>query len=341
MSLRLGDLTAPIVGAPMAGGPSCPALVAAVSNAGGLGFLAAGYLSASRFAEEIAAARTLTAGPIGVNLFVPQPCVATDAQLTDYRAALDPLARRYGVEPGMFRPDDDGWQAKLDAVADTAPDAVSFTFGCPSPDVLTRLRRRGVLTLVTVTSRAEAEVAVGAGADGLVVQGPEAGGHRSVFAPDRRPPEQRLDLLLVGTADLGVPVVAAGGIGDHAAVRAVLDSGAVAAQVGTALLLCDEAGTNAVHRSALTDGRFSETVVTTCFSGRYARSLANDFTAGYDARAPHGYPQVHQITSPIRAAAVAAGDPHGASLWAGTSWRGTKTGSAADVVAALSGRATA
>lgn len=325
----------------MAGGPSCPALAAAVSNAGGLGFLAAGYLTASRFADEIAATRTLTAGPIGVNLFVPQPCTATDAELADYRAALVPMARRYGVEPGAFRPDDDEWQAKLDVVADTVPEAVSFTFGCPPSDVLALLRRRGVLTLVTVTSRAEARTAIAAGADGLVVQGPDAGGHRSVFAPDRRPPEQPLEPLLVETVDLGVPVVAAGGVGDHAAVRAVLGAGAVAAQVGTALLLCDEAGTNAVHRAALTDPRFRGTVVTTCFSGRYARSLVNDFTAGYDELAPHGYPQVHQTTSPIRAAAVAAGDPQGASLWAGTSWRGVKTGSAADVVAALAGHATA
>jgi nitronate monooxygenase len=127
----------------MAGGPSTPALAAAVTNAGGLGFLAAGYLTPQRVAEAIAAARALTGGPIGVNLFVPQPCVAGADQLDRYRELLMPLARHYGVEPGDPHPDDDGWQAKLDVVLDLAPEAVSFTFGCPEPAVLARLRGRG------------------------------------------------------------------------------------------------------------------------------------------------------------------------------------------------------
>jgi nitronate monooxygenase len=107
--------------------------------------------------------------------------------------------------------------------------------------------------------------------------------------------------------------------------------------VGTALLLSDEAGTNPVHRQALSDPRFTETVVTACFTGRYARSLANDFSARYDALAPLGYPQVNQITGPIRAASLAAGDPHATSLWAGTAWQGTTAGPAAQIVAALVG----
>lgn len=337
MAFSLRDLSAPIIGAPMAGGPSTPALAAAVSNAGGLGSLPGGYLSADRVAGDIAAARSMTSRPIGVNLFVPQACLATHMQLDDYRERLIPLARRYGVEPGRTRPDDDDWHAKLDVVADNAPEAVSFTFGCPDAGVLSRLRSRGVLTMVTVTSREEAAVAVAAGADALVVQGPAAGGHRSVFAPGAEPPDQPLADLLAQTVGLGVPVIAAGGLGDRTAVRAALDAGAVAAQVGTALLLCDEAGTSAVHRRALRDPQFTETVVTRAFSGRYARSLANRFTADYSAVAPPGYPQVNQITAPIRAASLAAGDPHATSLWAGTAWRGIGAGPAGAVVAALAG----
>ena len=339
MPLHLQDLAVPIVGAPMAGGPSTPALAAAVSNAGGLGCLPAGYLSAERFADDIAAVRSMTSGPIGVNLFVPQPCMAGPVQLEEYRELLVPLARRYGVEPGRPRPDDDAWQAKLDVVADTAPDVVSFTFGCPAPDVMARLRSRGVLSMVTVTSRTEAQMAVAAGAGALAVQGPAAGGHRGVFAADAPVPEQELSALLAQTVGLGVPVVAAGGLGDAAAVRAVLTAGAAAAQVGTALLLSDEAGTCVVHRRALRDKQFTGTVVTRAFSGRYARSLANAFTADYSEAAPPGYPQVNQITAPIRAAATAAGDPHGTNLWAGTAWRGIAGGPAADIVAALAGQA--
>ena len=322
----------------MAGGPSSPALVAAVSEAGGLGNLAAGYLTARRLVDDIAAVRALTAGPLGVNLLVPQPCVATARQLDRFRDRLVPLARRFGVEPGRPGPDDDDWQAKLDVIADAAPEAVSFTFGCPGPRILARLRARGVLTMVTVTSREEADLAVRSGAEALVVQGPSAGGHRGVFDADRAPPELPLDLLLAETIGAGVPVVAAGGIGDDLAVGAVLDRGAVAAQVGTALLLADEAGTNPVHRRALRDTQFTETVVTRAFSGRYARGLANDFAARHSSAAPPGYPQVNQITSPIRAASVASGDPHAASLWAGTSWRTTTSGPAADIVARLAGR---
>ena len=319
----------------MAGGPSTPALAAAVSGAGGLGFLAAGYVTPRRIAETVAAARALTSGPIGVNLFVPQRCVASTGQLDDYRSLLQPLARRFRVEPGQPHADDDGWAAKLDVVADVAPEAVSFTFGCPEPAVLTRLRGRGVLTMVTISSREEAVLAVQAGADALVVQGPEAGGHRSIFDPGAEPPTAPLLALLAQTTDLGVPVVAAGGLGDATAVRRIRDDGAVAAQVGTALLLCDEAGTSPVHRLALRDEQFSKTVVTRAFSGRYARSLSNTFADRFSAAAPPGYPQVNQMTAPIRAAAAAAGDPQAVSLWAGTAWRGIGAGPAVDVVAAL------
>lgn len=334
----LAGLEVPIIGAPMAGGPSTPALVAAVADAGGLGLLPAGYLTAEKFADSIVATRGLTSGPIGVNLFVPQTCRATEVELDAYRELLMPLARRYGVEPGVPRPDDDGWSAKLDVVADTAPEVASFTFGCPSREEIDRLRQRGVLTVVTITSREEAEQAIGVGADAVVAQGPEAGGHRSVFAADREPPQAPLADLLASVVDLGVPVVAAGAIGDHDAVRGVLDAGAVAAQVGTALLLCDEAGTNPTHRRALRDPQFTGTIVTPCFSGRYARSLANEFTGRFHAAAPMGYPQLHQITGPIRAAAVAAGDPQFTSLWAGTAWRGISTGSAAQIITTLAGR---
>jgi nitronate monooxygenase len=322
----------------MAGGPSTPALAAAVSNAGGLGFVAAGYLSADAFAEIITAARALTTAAIGVNIFVPQPSAATPDALERYRGLLVPLAEHYGAEVAAAKPDDDGWQAKLDVVADLAPEVASFTFGCPAAEILGRLRDRGVLTAVTVTSLAEAGVAVAAGADALVVQGPEAGGHRGTFDPVASPGDDPLDALLAAiTAAHDVPVIAAGGLAGAADVKRVLDSGAAAAQAGTAFLLADEAGTNGAHRAALTDEHFTETVVTRAFSGRYARGLANDFTRRYDDVAPLGYPEVNQMTGPLRRAAVAAGDPHGTNLWAGTSWRRTRGGSAADIVAALAG----
>ncbi|HEU4363048.1 MAG TPA: nitronate monooxygenase [Mycobacterium sp.] len=341
MVFSFAELAVPLVGAPMAGGPSTPELVAAVSNAGGLGFLAGGYRSPQQLADQIMAVRAATSGPVGVNLFVPQPSYADLVLLDEYAEQLEALAEYYGVEVGLPRPgDDDCWAEKLEVVADLRPTLVSFTFGTPQPADLEQLRDLRILTLVTVTSTYEAGIAIGHGADGLVVQGPEAGGHRGTFAPDVLPGTEPLDDLLkaIGAAHPEVPLVAAGGLGAAADVTAVLTHGAVAAQVGTALLLCDEAGTNDTHRAALQNPEFANTIVTAAFSGRYARSLENDFTRALDDMAPLGYPEVNHMTSPIRAAATALGDPHGTSLWAGTAYQAAKPGPAADIIATLTAR---
>ena len=337
MVLGFWDLDVPIVGAPMSGGPGTAALAAAVSNAGGFGFLASGYMSAERLAADIAATRAATTGPIGVNLFVPQPSVADVYALDHYAEALDELAEYYGVEVGYPQfGDDDGWQQKLEVVADLRPEMVSFTFGAPPPDVLRWFGALGMLLFITVTSAYEAGVARAAGADGLIVQGPEAGGHRGTFAPDMEPGTESLYTLLArirGAHD--VPLIAAGGIGTSEDVAAVLNRGAVAAQLGTALLLSDEAGTNAAHRAALHHPEFVSTIVTRAFSGRYARGLENDFIRQFDDVAPLGYPEVNQMTSPIRKASAALDDPHGTNLWAGTAYRAARTGPAADIVKTL------
>lgn len=337
MVLGFWDLTVPVVGAPMAGGPGTPALAAAVSTAGGLGFVAGGYLTPEQFADDITAARAGTTGPIGANLFVPQPSPADYVLLDRYADELDEIAEHYDVEVGHPRfGDDDDWQRKLEVVADIRPEVVSFTFGAPSPDVLRRFGALGILLLITVTSPYEAGVAVAAGADGLIVQGPDAGGHRGTFAPDMEPGKESLVDLLgrIGAAH-AVPLVAAGGLGTARDIAGVLSRGAVAAQVGTALLLADEAGTNSAHRSALKNPQFDKTLVTRAFSGRYARGLENDFTRLLDDVAPLGYPEVNQMTSPIRAAAVAADDPHGTNLWAGKAFATARPGAAADIVADL------
>jgi nitronate monooxygenase len=337
MVLGFWDLEVPIVGAPMAGGPGTPALAAAVSNAGGFGFLASGYVSAERLADDIAATRAATTGPLGVNLFVPQPSVADVYALDHYAEALDEFAEHYEVEIGYPRfGDDDGWQQKLEVVADLRPEMVSFTFGAPSPDVMRWFGALGMLLFVTVTSAYEAGVALAAGADGLIVQGPNAGGHRGTFAPDMDPGRESLHALLARIRSAhDVPLIAAGGLGTPEDVAAVMNRGAVAAQIGTGLLLSDEAGTNAAHRAALQHPEFIKTVVTRAFSGRYARGLENEFTRLFGEIAPLGYPEVNQMTSPIRKASVALEDPHGTNLWAGTAYREARSGPAKDIVKTL------
>ncbi|BBX29954.1 nitronate monooxygenase [Mycolicibacterium alvei] len=329
-------LRRPVVVAPMAGGPSTPELAAAGSNAGGLGFLAAGYLTAEGLAEKITAARGLTAEPLGVNLFAPQPSVGTPEQIRAYAEELAGEAQRYGVALGEPRYDDDAWAAKLDAVFDLRPEVVSFTFGLPSEPEIARLRSAGISTAATVTTLDEAWLAVSRGVDALTVQGPAAGGHRGTFDPGASPGSQSLDHLLADVlASVDLPVVAAGGLVSADDIAGVLVAGAVAAQLGTAFLLADESGSSPVHRAALKSHDFTETVVTRSFSGRYARGLRNRFITEHDGQAPLGYPEIHYLTSPLRKASVAAGDPQATNVWAGTGWRQARTGSVAEIMTGL------
>jgi nitronate monooxygenase len=317
----LDRLVVPIVLAPLAGGPATPELTAAVSNAGGFGFVAAGYLAASALAERLERTRALTGAPVGVNLFVPgasAPPQAVDA----YAARLVDDARQAGVELGAARFDDDDWAAKLEVLLATPVAVVSFVFGCPEPEVVDRFHDVGSEVWVTVTGPDEARRAVEVGADALVVQGAEAGGHRASFRDD---PEADvlggiglLSLLQLVRAQADIPLVATGGIVTGAAIAAVLAAGAAAAQLGTAFLRCPEAGTAAVHRQALAED--APTAMTRAFTGRLARGIRNRFLDRHSAAAPAAYPELHHLTAPLRQAGRAAGDPGLVNLWAGQTY---------------------
>lgn len=339
------SLTRPIVVAPMAGGASTPELVAAAGAAGAVGFLAAGYRTVDQVAEQVACVRELGAADFGVNLFVPDDAPVDLAAAREYRTVLAPVAGHLGVELPEPRADDDAYDAKVAALeADPVP-VVSFAFGCPSAEVVDRLHAAGTATLATVTSGAEARLALAVGVGGLVVQGPDAGGHRGCFDPLADPPARPLDELLdevravaEETVQAGdgarVALVAAGGLGTPARVRAAL-ARADAVQLGTAFLDADEAGTHAVHRAALRDPRYTETALTRAFSGRWARGLRNDFIERFGPVAPAAYPAVNQLTGPLRAAAARAGDAEALSLWAGTAWHDAPRGTAAQIIEAL------
>ena len=338
MAFDFRDLTAPVSVAPMAGGPSTPELAAAGTDAGGLGFVAAGYLGADAFADRLGAAMRLASGPIGANLFVPGPDTGSPEIVERYAAQLAPDAERYGAAVGTPRIDDDAWQGKLDVLLDLRPAVASFTFGLPTVEEIARLRGAGITVAGTVTTVAEARAAADRGVDVLVAQGPAAGGHRGTFDSQARPAEQSLDDLLASiVATLDLPVVAAGGLMTAADIARVRRAGAVAAQLGTAFLLADEAGSSPVHRAALVSPEFTETVVTKAFSGRFARGLRNRFVDDHDAQAPLAYPQVHYLTSPLRVAAVRAGDPHGTNIWAGTGFRLAEPGPVAAIIEKLTG----
>jgi nitronate monooxygenase len=331
----------PVVGAPLAGGPSTPALAAAVSEAGGVGFLAAGYLSADDLDRRLGELEALTTQPYGVNLFLPSPRTDAPAAIEAYRQRLRPLADRFGTEPGPARWDDDDLPAKLDVLVRHRPALVSVTFDRPGEELCDRVRREtGAMVLATVTSAEEARLVAADGVDALVVQGAEAGGHRGVFRDDPSMPAGGpalgvLDLLDAVTAVSELPAIAAGGLADGRDIAGVLERGAVAAALGTAFVCCPESGASRAYRRALLERRFADTTYTRAFTGRPARALVNDFVRRHDAAAPAGYPEVHHVTRPIRAAAAAAGDSDNVNLWVGARWRDVTEEPAGSIVARL------
>jgi nitronate monooxygenase len=321
--LILDELEHPIVQAPLAGGPSTPELCVAVSEAGGLGFLATGMRKPDDVRDEVRLVRERSPRPFGVNLFVPGPDDADETAVREYVKSL-------GAGAGEPRFDDDDWEAKLALVREERVPLVSFVFGCPAAEQITSLREAGTEVWVTVTDPEEARVAVWAGADALICQGIEAGGHRAAFA-DREEAEGLgvIALLRAVAAETELPLIAAGGLGDGAAVAAALVAGASAAQLGTAFLLAPEAGTHPAHREAL--GHDTPTALTRAFSGRLARGLLNRFMTEHPD-APIAYPNVLHATAPLREAAREGGDPGGFNLWAGQSYRLAREEPAAEIV---------
>ncbi|HEY8644413.1 MAG TPA: nitronate monooxygenase [Gaiellaceae bacterium] len=318
-----------IVLAPLAGGPSTPELAAAVSDAGGLGFLAAGYLAPDAFAERLRRTRALTSEQIGVNLFVLENGGVDDDAIAAYARELEPEARARGVELGRPRFDDDWLDEKLEVIVRANVEVVSTTFGCLAAETVARLQQSGTRVWATVTAAHEARAARDAGVDALVVQGAEAGGHRGAWR-DEGEPTPLLELL--ASIDVGLPLVATGGIADRDGVAAALAAGAQAAQVGTAFLLCPEAGTSEPQRRALRNG--GKTAFTRAFTGRSARGIVNRFMVEHQS-APSAYPHIHHLTVPLRTAARAAGDADGINLWAGVNFARAEELPAAEIVAKL------
>jgi len=206
--------------------------------------------------------------------------------------------------------------------------------------VVTALKRAGTLVIQTVTTPAEARLAVSAGAEALVVQAAAAGAHSGTLTPQRMPESVPLPTLVAAVvSETGLPVIAAGGVSTPAEVTAALHAGADAVMVGTALLRSDESGTSAVHKAALADPGRGPTVLTRAFSGRPARGLVNTFIRKYSEQAPAGYPALHHLTSELRKVAAAAGNPELVHLWAGTGYRNATTGPAGTILTGLASTA--
>lgn len=316
----------PIIQAPMGGGPTTPALAAAVSNAGGLGFLAGGYLDPEGVRDQVLETRRLTGAAFGVNAFVEAASHdGTDTDPGPMLRALAPWALALGIEPPQVIP---SVQPNVEAVAELVlaldVPVFSVTFGVPERGLVRALHERGVVVLGTATTVEEAVLLQEAGVDAVVAQGAEAGAHRGSFV-------EPFEKGMVGTMALvpqvveatDLPVIASGGIMDGRGIVAALALGAAAVQMGTAFLLADEARVSEPYRRRLLTAREDETAVTRVFSGRPARGIRNRFMNEIEAAGLPipPYPIQNSLTRPLRQAGAAAGDGEVLSLWAGQGLR--------------------
>jgi nitronate monooxygenase len=328
----------PIVQAPMGGGPSTPELAAAVANAGGLGSLAAAYLSPAQITAAIGEVRARTDRPFSVNLFVAgTPALVQDP--APMLALLAPFHEEMGLPAPVLpeRPAERFADQAAAVLASRVP-LFSFTFGIPEPELLAAFRAAGTSVVGTATTVREAVALAAAGVDGIIAQGAEAGGHRGTFMG-------RFEEALVPAAELlrsivavvSLPVVAAGGIRDGQGVAAALRAGAAAAALGTAFIPCPESGAPAAHKAAVLAMAPGQTVVTRALSGRPARGLPNRLIAEIERAdgAILPFPWQNAATAPLRKAAAQAGRADLSTLWAGDGALPLGRRPAGELVAAL------
>ena len=305
-------------------GTSTPALAAAVSNAGGLGSIAVGAMDAEATRKAIRSVKQLTDKPFNVNVFTHTAPQVDPARESAWMDLLRPHFAPSGVDfkaplQVIYKTLDDD-PAKVDVIVEEAVPVVSFHFGLPSANIISRLKRSAEVLLASVTNLDEAKAAEAAGMDILVAQGYEAGGHRGMFDPQAK--DEELDTIILTrilSSSTSLPIVAAGGIMDGQGIAKALASGASAVQLGTAFLLCPETALDAGHRQSIENT--NSTYMTTFVSGRAARSLASKFTQ-LELDNPHvsppDYPLTYHAGKALHAAAKSNGDSGYGAYWAGS-----------------------
>lgn len=335
---RLG-LRYPVIQAPMAGGPTTPELVAAVSGAGGLGSLGAAYLAPDALTDAVEKIRALTDRPFAVNLFIPTETRVDRVAVARMRDWLAGPAGEMGIAapdlPESLAPD---FEAQAAALAEARVPVVSFTFGMLSARWIERLRSDGAMVIGTATTVAEARALEQAGVDAVIAQGGEAGGHRGTFlAPFENALIGGLALIPAVVDALTCPVIASGGIMDGRGIVAARALGAEAVQMGTAFLTTTESGAHAQHKDGILAADETGSRVTRAFSGRPARAIGNRFMDELEQNGPEipEYPVQNALTRGLRKAAAEQDRAEFLSLWAGQGVRLARRGSAAELVARL------
>lgn len=340
--LRQINVTLPLIQAPMAGVQDSK-LAIAVCQAGGLGSLPCAMLSLEKIESEIKAIRAATDAPFNVNFFAHQQSEYTQAMQQQWFKALKPFYDEFGLTADDIattggRQPFGREQAEL--IADLKVPVVSFHFGLPDNDLLGMVKKSGAVVLSTATTVTEARWLAANGADAIIAQGLEAGGHRGMFLSlDVTRQTGTFSLLPNIIKAVRLPVIAAGGISDATTAHAAFKLGASAVQVGTALLLADECDTKDFHRQALQSTRAEHTVLTNLFSGGLARGIVNRFVRemGYISASAPPFPHASFVSNPIKAKAESIGSDEFSSLWAGQNARLAKSGTVNKIIQDLLG----
>ena len=330
----------PLIQAPMAG-VQTSALTIAVSNAGGLGSLPCAMLTPDALRAELEVITAQTSRPYNVNFFCHTPAAPDSAREAKWRSALAPYYAEFGIDPSAAPPGagrapfDEEF---VDVLAAFQPPVVSFHFGLPSPQLLQRVKSWGAKVLSSATTVAEARWLEANGADAIIAQGLEAGGHRGMFlSEDLTTQVGAMALLPQVLRAVRVPVIAAGGIADARGVKAALALGAAGVQVGTSYLLCPEATTTALHRAALKSGRAEHTALTNLITGRPARGIYNRLMRelGPMSDAPPAFPFATAALTPLKTAAEKFGRDDFSTLWSGQNASGCRGIPAAELTRLL------
>ncbi|QQE79020.1 nitronate monooxygenase family protein [Alicyclobacillus sp. SO9] len=348
----------PVIQAGMAGGITTPELVAAVSNAGGLGSLGAGYMTPQQIREAIGFIKAKTDKPFAVNLFIPErersasstidsspekaarhTAASYASEIQRMKTHLQPYREELGLtpstEPDFSFPD---FEQQLEVLLDEHVPVFSCTFGAPDVETVKRMKAAGMIVMGTATTVREAKVLENRGMDMIVMQGHEAGGHRGTFLHKAEDALVGVMALIPQAVDsLHIPVIAAGGIMDARGIVASLALGAEGVQMGSAFLTCTESGATTAYKEKLINSSDESTTLTTAFSGKAARGIRNEFIAShenYDEPVPP-YPFQNALTKELRAAAKQQSNTDMMSLWSGQAAGLATTCSAAELLSSL------
>ena len=336
---EFSKLQLPIIQAPMAGGFNTPDLASVVANSGGVGSFGFSFTHPEKIDEILSATKKLTSGFINANFFVFKPVNLPEKNVQEEAIkAIESLSlnEKYEIiipkEPFYF-----DLKSQIEATLENLPSIITFHLGIPSIDIIKKIQLYGIKVGITATNITEAKSIESVGADFIVAQGIEAGGHRGIFDQENIDEKITLDNLLIKILNnVSLPVVAAGGIMEGKHIKRVINIGAKAAQLGTAFLTCPEAGTSKVHKHYLLNEQKRKTIITKAFSGRMARGINNKFIDEMNGKKIFPFPIQNSVTTKLRQVSQNKNNGEFINLWAGINFNKVRNLPAKELMKKLS-----